>query len=395
MTEASTTQPQGLRIFMVGPFPDDPERVVGGVESATVTLARALADHPDIAKVLVASPYAGRRKAERLEVGPKLEVRHVRVPFINGDSLVRCLPAVWAMRGLVRAFRPDVAHGQGIGRMGEIATQLGLPAVVTVHGLVHVEARVTERNLLSRLKAASLDAAVARTLARAEVVVSISQYDTREIGHLIRGERVSIPNAVAEVFFEAPSPPPPEPVVFFGGLIRERKNVIGLVDAFEIARREVGAARLVVAGPVYDSAYQERLARHVSERGLDGAVDLVGHLSFDRLVAAMREATAVALFSEEETLPTVIAQAMALGRPVLASDVGGITDMVEQGRTGFTVRSGDVPALAARMVELLSSHPLRMAFGARAATVAASRWRAGAVADQTVDAYRKALARRG
>lgn len=183
--------------------------------------------------------------------------------------------------------------------------------------------------------------------------------------------------------------------MFFGGLIRERKNVIGLVDAFEIARREVGAARLVVAGPVYDPAYQERLARHVAERGLDGAVDLVGHLSFDRLVAAMREATAVALFSEEETLPTVIAQAMALGRPVLASDVGGITDMVEQGRTGFTVRSGDVPALAARMVELLSSHPLRMAFGARAATAAAARWRAGAVADQTVDAYHKALARRG
>lgn len=379
---------------MVGPFPKDPERVIGGVESATITLARALTEHPAIDKVLVASPHTGRREVDRVEFGPRLEVRHVRVPFINGDSLVRCLPAVWAMKRLVGEFRPHVAHGQGIGRMGEIATQLGLPAVVTVHGLVHVEARVTERNLLSRLKAASLDAAVARTLRRAQVVVSISQYDAREIGPMIRGERLSIPNAVAQAFFEAPSPPPPEPVLFFGGLIRERKNVIGLVDAFEIARRKIGDARLVVAGPVYDRAYHERLVRHVAERGLDGVVDLVGHLSFDGLVAAMRRATAVALFSEEETLPTVIAQAMALGRPVLASDVGGVTDMVEQGRTGFTVPSGDVPALAARMVELLSSHALRVAFGARAATVAASRWCASAVADQTVDAYRRAVARR-
>lgn len=389
-----TTFDKPLRVLMVGPWPADLNKVQGGVEAATLALARALTEHPAIARVLVASLHPGASPTPPPPLGPKLEVRHVRVPFIKGDSLIHCLQGVVAMQSIVRGFRPDVVHGQGVGRQGDVAVQLGAPSVVTVHGLLHVEARGAEGGFAKHLKAWSLERGAARVLNRADAAISLSNYDVREVAGMILGARFVIPNAVPEAFFAVAAQSPSEPpTALYAGLVRARKNVLGILEAFARVRLRLPGARLAIAGPIHDPAYERRVEALITELHLEGAVDRLGHLSPEALAQALGRCRVLVMFSEQETSPTIIAQAMAAGRPVVSSAVGGVPEMVRDGETGLLVAAGDVYGLADRLCTLLDAPVPARRMGTSAATFA-ERWRAPAIADATVDAYRAAIARR-
>ncbi len=87
-----------------------------------------------------------------------------------------------------------------------------------------------------------------------------------------------------------------------------------------------------------------------------------------------------------------IAQAIAMGRPVVAADVGGVSEMVLDGDTGYLVTREDESLLASRLAELLCNSELRHAMGARARDLARQRAHPEFVAARTVEAYRQAIA---
>ncbi len=87
------------------------------------------------------------------------------------------------------------------------------------------------------------------------------------------------------------------------------------------------SARLSIAGPAPWPDYQREVVERVRQLNLEDAVTFLGHVTTEQLIAAMRRARVLTLFSFEETLPTVIAQAMAVGCPVVASNVAYDTAM--------------------------------------------------------------------
>jgi glycosyltransferase involved in cell wall biosynthesis len=89
------------------------------------------------------------------------------------------------------------------------------------------------------------------------------------------------------------------------------------------------------------------------------------------------------------------AEAMAYGRPVAASAVGGLVDLVEHGVTGLLVPPGDIAALRAAVERLLGDRDLRMRFGAAARTKAGERLSPAAAAEATIGAYEAALSSAG
>lgn len=141
------------------------------------------------------------------------------------------------------------------------------------------------------------------------------------------------------------------------GSISSRKNQLGSLEAFATALRNGGLptdSRLIFAGNAAEPDYASRVEERARELSLGERVEFLGWRNdVPRLMAA---SDLVILPSFNEGVPNAIQEAMFLGIPVIASNTGGIPDIVEHGRTGWLVPPSDTAALAERIGHA-ASHP--------------------------------------
>jgi glycosyltransferase involved in cell wall biosynthesis len=258
-------------------------------------------------------------------------------------------------RAAARAARgADLVHAHWL-PAGAIARTLGLPYVVQVWG--------TDLELARR--APWLFRPVLRA---ARAVVAASSWLADEAHALGAAEVEVIPSGVdvpAEAGAEAS---PPE--VLYAGRLSPEKGVLELVEA---AR---GLNLVVVGdGPLRDRVPAAR-----------------GFVEHDELERLYRRAAVVACPSHREGFGVVCAEAMAHGRPVVASAVGGLLDLVVDGETGVLVPPGDAVALRAALERLLGDGELRHRMGEAARARIRERFSWEAVTAATVALYERALA---
>jgi glycosyltransferase involved in cell wall biosynthesis len=141
-------------------------------------------------------------------------------------------------------------------------------------------------------------------------------------------------------------------VLFVGSLLRGK----GIDVLLRAMARTPSVRRLTLAGA---GAQKDELVALVDRLGLTSRVDFVGHLGADALEAAYQRACLGVLPSRvPETFGLAGLEASARGLPVIASDVGGVSEWLEHGRNGLRVPANDVEALASALDELLQ-HPER------------------------------------
>jgi glycosyltransferase involved in cell wall biosynthesis len=202
-----------------------------------------------------------------------------------------------------------------------------------------------------------------RWAARASAqVVAISTYTARELRKF-----VDVPIEVIPYTAELAPPSSPSAhsrsadrsILFVGRLIK-RKGVGHLIRALGAVRQRT-PARLVVIGEGPERPQLEQLAREV---GVAGHVDFRGRVSDEELRQAYAAADVFVLPSvldarqDTEGLGVVLLEAMNYSVPVIASDIGGITDIVQHERTGLLVPPGDEPALGNALTRVLSDTTL-------------------------------------
>ena len=244
-----------VKVLMIAAYPLEPGIVNGGIESVTSTLVPALAAHEDVESVTVLRFHHGEATTEYRREGPKVEVYYVR-----GQDRWRTLTGsaldVRKARRLVAQIEPDVVHGQEIGWIGDIATRCSRRSVVTVHGLPHVEIRLSARqSLRDRLRIRPIELMVGRVLRRARVVISISSYDEVAAPGSDSWHQGEHPNPTGVKFFSLFPSGPTAPRLLFAGVMTPRKNVVGVLNAFAQVQRVVPNARLVMVGPQPDPGY--------------------------------------------------------------------------------------------------------------------------------------------
>ncbi len=145
---------------------------------------------------------------------------------------------------------------------------------------------------------------------------------------------------------------------------------------------------LVGEGPDRDEA--ERIAHNL------GIMKRCLFVGYQRDVAPYYELfDALVLPSANEGTPVVAIEALAAGRPVVATDVGGVSDVVHDGVDGFLVRSGDTAALAERLAELAADADKRHAMGAAGAAGVPTRYAVERLIDDSDDLYRTLLTEAG
>ena len=151
----------------------------------------------------------------------------------------------------------------------------------------------------------------------------------------------------------------------YAGVLIPRKGVSELISAFAMVAQQLPQTRLRIIGPAANPGYAAGLIRQVERAGLEARVSFTGALPQDALARAMSGARVLVLPSYSEGLPKVVIEAMLCGTPVLASEVDGIPEIIEEGVTGWLTPPGDVDALAARLLHVFGGADVD-ATGARA-----------------------------
>jgi glycosyltransferase involved in cell wall biosynthesis len=297
-----------------------------------------------------------------------LSLPGARLGHHNADA------TLWAIARPLRRVRErwpfDVIHAHMLVPDGWAAAQmgagLGVPVVATAHRADVLD--VPARSPRSRARVAAAVEAIHQVCAVSAAIGDAAS----SLAHPQRPVRVVPNGADTRVFAPRTASeararlglPDDGPIVSYVGKLVPRKGVDTLVEAMGLlARRPAGAPLLVAAGIGEE---QPALERRATELGVGDRVLFVGKVAHDEVGWWMAAGDLVVLPSLSEGLPTVICEAMNVGRPVVATAVDGTPEIVRDGRTGLLVPPSDPGALAGALGRVLDEPVLAGQMGREA-----------------------------
>jgi glycosyltransferase involved in cell wall biosynthesis len=291
-----------------------------------------------------------------------------------------------ATRKKLREIQPDIVHGQGTERDCAISAVFsGFPNVLTIHGNMRLIAQVNRARPFSFWwNAARLEAF---TLPRADGIVCITNYTRAAVAGLAKKTWV-LPNAVHDGFFSvAPeiNPALPPLILCVGGICL-RKNQNAFIRALDpvAARRKF---RLVFLGGVSrDEPYGREFFELLRTRAWCAHG---GFVDREKLKTWLRESSLLALPSLEDNCPMTVLEAMAAGVPVVAANVGGVPDLITDGKTGLLCNPLDAASMAGAVEKILAQPELARTLAAAAKQGARERFHPAAVARRHLEIYRE------
>lgn len=330
--------------------------VTGGFSGATqvaVDLCEAAQRTPGMEVLLVLR----RKRSTRMDRVEALRARGLEVRVVS--NWLHAL-TVWELRRIIRAWRPDVVFAHGFsdhiwGRQAAVAE--GVPRIF------HVEHNARERYTRRRLR----QALALAPHTQASIGVSEGVRTSLIERGFAPAQCLAIPNGIAlERFPESLLPPrwqDREPAILMASRFARQKDHATLIHALALLRDRGLTPALYLAG-----AGSERLlrqARALAERlGLNAQVRFLGNVS--NLPERLAATQVFVLSTRWEGMPLALVEAMAAGCACVATDVVGVREVIDQGRTGLLVPPGDATALADALQQVLLDPAMAARLGAAA-----------------------------
>jgi glycosyltransferase involved in cell wall biosynthesis len=375
--------------------------IVGGPQQVSLLTGAYYREQPGVEYHLVAGLGTGpegdyHREATAMSYHPVPELVRELAPATD-------LRALYRLVTLFRRLRPHLVHARSAKArfLGPLAARIaGVPVVVqTVHGWSFNNAVDARKPIFVGLEK------VARALCDSTVLVSEKDRDEGTALDLLpsaAGDRVAIIRSGVDLssmvrssddqrerFRRALGVAPGQPVLSLAQRMSEPKTPLVFVEALRavVAMRPEVRAWIAGDGPLRDSVEkavdQARLRAHVQFLGL--RKDMAEVISASDVIVHS---------SLREGLPRVVLEALAIGTPLVATDVGGVSDVVKDGINGLLVPSNDVPALQRALLAVLAD-PAGAAARAAVGREAVHPFSARKMLDDQHALYRRLLARKG
>ena len=278
---------------------------------------------------------------------------------------------------------PHAIPGQAARSAGDI------PLVLTFHGVEMTFARNAPVPFLVPFLRHAIRNADAVTANSTYTAGLIRELWDRPVDIVPFGTTVDAPDA----------PPPPDPAtapvrILFVGRLVERKGIHHLIDAISLLENNLSVhASVIGEGPM-----REGLEGRARDAGVADTVEFAGFVDSDRLARAYAEADIFVLPAvpdakgDVEGLGVVVIEALAHGKAVVASEAGGIVDIVRHEDTGLLVPPGDPGALAAALARLIRDPELARRLGRRGRQHVEERFSWPAIIDRLVGVYERIAA---
>jgi glycosyltransferase involved in cell wall biosynthesis len=370
---------------MFSRFPEDVNKPRGGVETATLGLVRGLMALGAVELHLVTLEKGRTQRVVESSLGATIH----RLPAPGWPMFFDLLvgPGKRLLKDYILSLQPDVVHFQETYGLG--ASGYGVPLVFTVHGFDSLNL-VTEESWMWWLRSKIWRQIERYGLAKQSAIVSITPYVNDEIASRTRAQIYDIENAIADRYFKLEHQEEPGRI-FYAGWINPRKNLVALVYAVAELKRRGVSVKLYAAGEASDPEYHQLVLKTIDELDVSEEVILLGRVGQDEIMSQLSKASVFVLPSLQENAPMAIAEAMAVGVPVISSNVCGMPYMIEEGKTGYLVEPNDSKTYADRIADLVSNDEQRLAFSKAAKSEARRRYHPQSVATKTVDLYQRLI----
>ena len=324
--------------------------------------------------MLVAHPDGElrRRAAEGLELLPL-------APSSEMD-----LSAAWRLSRAIKALRPDVVHAHDPHAVAMAALALSMtrgpkraPLVASRRVDFHLK-----KNSLSRWKYDQVDLFICASDAIRKMLIADGIDEGRSVTVHEGIDLARVAAAPEAALHEQLFLPHGSLIVGNVAALVPHKGQKHFIESAALVVRQVPDARFVIAG---EGELRESLEHQVKHLGLEKHVKLAGfrpdilslHKAFDIFVMS----------SVTEGLGTSLLDAMACGRPIVATTAGGIPEVVADGETGFLVPPRDHHAMADAIVRLLNDEALRRRMGEAGLSLVSAKFSAERMTEGTLAAY--------
>jgi sugar transferase (PEP-CTERM/EpsH1 system associated) len=298
------------------------------------------------------------------------------------------------LRSLFREVRPDIVHTHQIAPLfyaGAAARMSGGARVVhTEHGLPLVESRRKTR-WLGRWSALHCDVFFCLTQEMADVLLRHRIVPRRKLRVIRNGIDTSAYRAASRgaALRESLGLGPDTPIIGSVGRLAEIKQLDVLIRAFARVRRGCPDAHLLLVGDGLERGNLEALSE---ELGLGRAVHFAGYQS--GVADYLHAMNCFALTSRSEGTPQAVLEASVAGLPVVATRVGGIPEIIEDGRTGVLFEPGDEESLADTLLNFIRDPESARSLGEAARRRVESLYGIGRMAREYHEHFLRILRRR-
>ncbi len=348
-----------MKITILTQYPLDLKKLRGGVESSMVGLIEELKKLEDLQiHVITSTKLVDRDKV--------VHDKKITIHYLSSPRLPQLITSItfdqYKIKRKIREIKPDLINAHMTAPLyGFPALKTQYPVIVTVHGIVKEEAN-TWNGLLGLVKRKLFVSMENYTLKNSKFIIAVTPYVETKIRERYKEKSYIIPNGINCDKFEIENNLVDNRLLTVGG-IEPRKGLLNLLKAITIIKKENPFVRLHIVGKVRNQQYFNSLTKYIEQNNLQDQVVFKGSLSNKELKKEYSECAVFVFPSKEESQGMVLLEAMAAGKAVVATNIGGIPYVVENNTTGILLEYGDINGLAKTITKLLNDRNLQQRLG--------------------------------
>jgi glycosyltransferase involved in cell wall biosynthesis len=382
------SSPGTLKILMVGALPLDLDLVKGGVEAVIMNLFSGFRNMDGV-KIIHLAFTKETKTPRKVNFAQNITIHFL--PFIVKYELADYFINDKTIQGILETEKPQIIHLQEI--TPHIIRFLKYPKeniVVTQHGIMREELKYAS-GLPQKLKCLFKAFVERYVFPRFTNVIFISRYNqTLYPPQPIHGQQIF--NPVNPIFFSgAGKKVSNNRSMVYVGVLSRRKNIGIVIEALQELKKQGKIMKLHVVGGFKDREYENEIHSLIRQYDLKEQIIFHGWLSQEQIRRIYEDTPVFILPSLQETLPVSIGEAMALGKIVIASDVGAIGEMFTADVSGFLFKKNNLEELVTILTKLYDTSDLT-SYSEKAAKEAAEKFHPVLIAEKTLQFYREVIA---
>jgi glycosyltransferase involved in cell wall biosynthesis len=355
-----------MKIIQIGSFPLNISCIQGGVEASVWGLSSELSkDHfvvaRDIPRLVIKSDY-----------NEQIAGITVFRFFSSGKNNYAALSRLKLVFRKIKLDKPDICHIHSTSLFSFVIYLFlrfyRIPALVTVHGLAHIEKKKSwkkQKSIRNGLKYLIQSLTEFVFLSICPIIIVDTQYVADSIQTYKKQLKITrlpvckvVPQGISSTFFGLDCIPQEYNLLSIGAFTK-RKGHLQLIAALQKVKENYPDIKLTIAGALSDVNYYMELKTYILACNLEENVTLCADIDFEEILRLYQQAELFVLHTEEESQGIVFCEAMAVGKAIVATNVGGVPWVVENNVNGLLSDFGDIDTFAQNILKLIHDNSLR------------------------------------